>query len=149
MNSIVSHRGYSIAKKDTDKALLSYYKQRLTVTPHVERQEYAHLAEPIIVYNETDQRLYMPRFFGLNEIGLPAQDKLWEQQFQPNERLTFQGKLRPDQVSVAELTLKNLRERGGGVIAIECGGGKVPSFNFFFISTIKLTFFRSHRQQSA
>jgi superfamily II DNA or RNA helicase len=124
MSSIISQRGYSIAKKDVDKSLLSHYKTRLTVTPKVERQEYAHLVEPIIVYQETEQRLYMPRFFGLNEIGAPAQDKLWSQQFSHNPNLVFQGKLRPDQLGVSDVTIKSLRERGGGVIAIECGGGK-------------------------
>jgi superfamily II DNA or RNA helicase len=66
----------------------------------------------------------MPRFFGINEIGAPAQDKLWAQQFSFNPNLVFSGNLRPDQINVAQVSLKSLRERGGGVIAIECGGGK-------------------------
>jgi hypothetical protein len=124
MSSIVSHRGYSISKKDTDKALISHYKDRLTVTPQVERQEYAHLVQPIPIYNETEQRLYMPRFFGLNEIGAASQDKLWSQRFAPNDRLKFSGSLRTDQHPVVDVTLKSLSERGGGVISVFCGGGK-------------------------
>lgn len=124
MDSIISHRGYSVSKKGTDAALLKHYKQRLTITPHVEKQEYAHLAQPIMVYQETAQRLYMPRFFGLNEIGPPSTDKIWSKQFTKSDQLVFAGRLRPDQLGVSEVTLKSLKERGGGVIAIECGGGK-------------------------
>ena len=65
MNSIISQRGYSISKVGTDPSLLEHHRQRLTVMPQAERQEYAHLVKPIRVYQETDKRLYMPRFLWL------------------------------------------------------------------------------------
>ncbi len=123
-NSLLSHRGYSLSKKQTESSLLRSYKQKLTIIPYVEKQEFAHLAEPIHVYFETEQRLYMPRFFGINEIGPPDEDKLSQQKFKPNPNLKFQGTLRQDQSPVFDVTSKSLKEQGGGVISIECGGGK-------------------------
>jgi superfamily II DNA or RNA helicase len=124
MKSIVSHRGYSISKTGTDEALQDHHRKRLTVVPHIERQEYAHLARPIRIYQETDKRLYMPRFYGTNEIGPADTDKLMTKEFEHCPRLKFKGKLRPNQIPVVKIALKSLEQRGGGVIAIECGGGK-------------------------
>jgi superfamily II DNA or RNA helicase len=124
MKSIISHRGYSIAKSGTDAALLQHHRDRLTITPHVEREEYAHLAKPIAVYQETAQRLYMPRFYGLREIGPADKDKVWSNEYEWAKRLKFKGKPRDNQLGVIDVTLKSLEQRGGGVISIECGGGK-------------------------
>lgn len=122
--SIVSHRGYSISKTTTDPAIIEQHKAQLTIMPAAERPEYAHLIKPIKIYKETDQRLYMPRFYGLAEIGAADSDKLWSRQFAHNPNLTFTGALRSNQIPVVDVTFKSLTERGGGVISIECGGGK-------------------------
>ena len=140
MNSIVSQRGYSISKQGTADALLEHHRQRLTVVPHVERKEYAHLAKPIKIYQETDKRLYMPRFYGLNEIGPADTDKMWSKESEQCPRLKFNGKLRANQLDVHQVTLKSLRKRGGGVISVACGQGKCLSRDtpvLMFDGTIK------------
>jgi hypothetical protein len=122
--SILSRRGYSVNKKTLRREVLQEYRKALTMTPFVEREEYAHLAQPIKMYQETDQRLYMPRFWACKNIGPPDIDKVNTKKFEKCPRLKFCGKMRPYQVPVVNATLKSLETFGGGVISIGCGAGK-------------------------
>lgn len=122
--SILSHRGYSIDKKKESAEVVVHHKKQLTVMPHIERQEFAHLSKPIHLYQETDQRLYMPRFYGAKHFGPPDSDKLTTKPFEHSDRLVFKGKLQPHQFAPAEAMQNALDTIGGGVISIACGGGK-------------------------
>ena len=123
MKSILSRRGFSIDKRGTPADVLKKHREQLTITPHVEREEYAHLSQPIKIYQETEQRLYVPRFYAAANIGPPETDKLTTLTFDRCENLTFQGKMLPAQLPVVEAAKRALDTSGGGVISINCGGG--------------------------
>jgi len=83
--------------------------------------------------------LYLPRFYGTSQktncsllerrlgirvLGPPETDKLNTQQFERCERLVFKGTMRPDQLAPANAMFDALDKIGGGVISLQCGGGK-------------------------
>jgi len=74
--SILSQRGYSIAKSELTAKELRKFRQTLTIIPHVENEKYAFGIEPISIYKETPKRFYAPRFWGVQKFGPPNLDKL-------------------------------------------------------------------------
>lgn len=122
--SILSHRGYSIAKSALTSAQIMEFKKKLTVIPISEREEFAHLATPIELFTESDLRFYGPRYWGVNEFGPPETDKLTTKSFEHRPNMKFKGKLRPAQIPVAEASMEGFDKAGGGIISIGCGGGK-------------------------
>lgn len=122
--SILSHRGFSFDKQSFKPDLIRQYKKDLTIVPFVEREEYAYLAQPIKLYQETAQRIYVPRFYASRVIGKPDNDKLTTKNFAICENLKFVGQLRPNQIVPVKTMLDSLDNIGGGVISVFCGGGK-------------------------
>jgi superfamily II DNA or RNA helicase len=123
MKSILSHRGYSIAKKGVDPATLKKFKSDLTIVPHVEKEEYAFAIKPIKLWSETDKRLYMPRYYGMKVLGEPDTDKLAEQN---PEKIDVPIVYEPKEIQkpIVKKVLKDLDEIGGGVMSAYCGAGK-------------------------
>lgn len=123
MKSILSHRGYSIAKKGVPSNVLQHYKDELTVMPYVEREEYAYGIKPIKLYSETPKRFYMPRYFGMKVLGEPDKNKIKE--LEPEKKnLNIIYPPRPHQKPVIEKILKDLHTIGGGVLSAYCSFGK-------------------------
>lgn len=125
IDTILSHRGYSIALSEISDTELEEYINELTIIPYVEKPEYQNAVEPIPIYTLTHLRLYGPRYWGLNKFGPAKNDKLTTSQAE--KMLTeckFQGTPRPHQMPVIEKTLSELSENRGGILALSCGFGK-------------------------
>lgn len=111
-------KGYSIIKKHISIDEQRYIRKELTVKPFVP----AAIAKtiPFPVYRESQQKLYVPRFFGENTYGVPDESRLPE----PIPiNLSFKGELRDYQNKVVNIYKKNL-DKGGGLLEIPCGRGK-------------------------
>jgi hypothetical protein len=125
LDTILSHRGYSIALSEISDTELEEYINELTIIPYVEKPEYQNAVEPISIYTLTHLRFYGPRYWGLNKFGPAKNDKLTTSH--PDKMLTeckFQGTPRPHQMPVIEKTLSELSEDRGGILALSCGFGK-------------------------
>lgn len=136
LKSILSHRGYSIAKSGLDPEVLQHYKNDLTITPHVEREEYAFNIKPIKLYAETDKRFYMPRYYGMKQLGEPETNKL-EEQIPDKICLTPGLTPRENQKPVIEKTVRDLKTIGGGVLSLPCAFGKT-GISLFIASILKV-----------
>ena len=126
--TILSVNGYSIPKKETPPLVLSKIRRELVIQPHVDRPEYGMNVQPVKIFEETEKRIYMPRFYGMSTFGEPTVDKLT---FNDNvekdlKRLAFNEKitLRENQVPIIEKTINHLKEHRGGVLSCYCGFGK-------------------------
>ena len=127
-NSILSHRGYSISKKDVPASVLKHYRSELTVMPHVEREEYAFGIKPIKLYSETDKRFYMPRYYGMKTLGKPEKNKLIDVQPERiNVPIIYEPK--ENQKPVVKTMIDELQNLGGGVMSAFCGFGKCVGFD--------------------
>ena len=122
-NKILSHRGYSISKKGVHSSILAHHRKQLTITPFVEREEYASNIKPIKLYNETEKRFYMPRFYGMNILGKPDKNKIDEQQPDSID-IPIIYSPKANQKPIVEKVLDDLDKIGGGVLSAFCGAGK-------------------------
>ena len=127
--TILSVNGYSIPKSGTSSHIMSKIRRDLTIQPHVDRPEYGMNVQPVKIFEETEKRIYMPRFYGITTFGKPILDKLTfnDQVIQNNERLGYFNpsiNLRENQVPVIEKMIAFLKENYGGVLSCFCGFGK-------------------------
>ena len=122
----VGKNGYTILKDKLDKQKLTSLKKLLTVKPKI-CQNYGApdqaSIEPIILYQENKDKIYIPRYFGNVKYGLPIKSKIQECL---SANLNFPLSLRDQQKHIVECYLKHIHEEmgGGGVICAGCGVGK-------------------------
>lgn len=127
---VLSHRGYAIRKDELTAAETRALHKALTMKPAV-AAEFAAGVEPFPIYYESPSRWYVPRFWGLENCGVPDGDA--RQAGLPlREGLAFNKTLRAEQLPIVEAFRTG--KPGGdvaGVSAITSGGGStfLDSFN--------------------
>ena len=113
--------GYTIVKANYTTKRIKEIKDELFVKPYTFNKN-ANKESGFQVYMESPKKLYLPRFYGINNFGEPENNKIEEGEDVDN--LTFNGDLREEQKPIEEIYLRNAHEKGGGIISIRCGGGK-------------------------
>lgn len=112
--------GYRLPKTNADAELL---RKTLTVKPYIPSVFVANKnAIPRYkVYKEVDDALYLPKHFGIDSYGVPAETTRDVAQT-PAAHWEFTGKLRPVQEPVVDSFLKP--EPHDGILSLHTGGGK-------------------------
>ena len=125
--SILSKNGYSISlANQSDKDLKEYIKDT-TIIPNVpQKLGFVVKPKPIKLSIKTDKRLYLPRYYGLEKLGKPTLNRFTDG---TDIDINFKGDLRPHQTPIVKKTLKQLNDKGGGIISLYCGGGKCHGKN--------------------
>jgi superfamily II DNA or RNA helicase len=98
----------------------AHVRQSLTVRPYVPNSPVQAPSFP--VYLESQNKLYVPRYYGVDTYGAPDETRL-----SSGERiaLRFAGALRDYQEEIVECFLDSVGgARGGGLLEIPCGRGK-------------------------
>ena len=119
--SVLSRRGYTIRKEKYSPRVLHKIRKDLTVAPKTFAQFNQNIV-PFQVYMESIRKIYIPRHYGLTELGLPE-----EQNISSGDEINmkFKGDLRPEQKPVAEKFIDvAVNGNGGGLISLPCGYGK-------------------------
>jgi superfamily II DNA or RNA helicase len=97
---VLSHRGYAIRKDELTADETRALRKTLTMKPAV-AAEFAAGVEPFPVYYESPSRWYVPRFWGVQNCGVPDGDAR-----QPGlplrEGLAFAKTLRAEQLPIVE-----------------------------------------------
>jgi superfamily II DNA or RNA helicase len=125
-------RGYIIRKKSFTEKELSSARSDLMVCPH-SNSDYGKPEEPYKVYLENENKLYLPKFYGIEKFGKPEQNIL------PDGKdidVTFSLSLKEEQKIPAKHTLNAYHEKGGGILSLPCGFGKTI-LALYFISQLK------------
>lgn len=120
----LSNRGYSIEKKDNEK-VVAELKKLLTVSPNVNNAMGGGGKPPSFpVYLENEEKLYIPKFYGLQKFGLPTKNKIKDGLDAPT--LIFKGSIRKEQEEPAQAFLDAIEDptKLGGIISLPCGYGK-------------------------
>jgi superfamily II DNA or RNA helicase len=116
-------RGYTVFKKDLSLEQLEDLKNDLTVTPFIP-QDYA-LTKPTSfkIYQESNNKIYIPKCYGLKKFGIPIIDKLSDG---ANIDIKFDGQLRSEQEIPVNKFLEacNNSLQRGGIISVPCAFGK-------------------------
>lgn len=142
MITSLSNRGYGIPKKNNED-LIKKLKEELTVSPNNNFD--LNNIKQYPVYLESDNKLYIPKFFGLQKFGIPKIDKQFKGE--DCERLVFQGKLRDVQLEPVNNFIKAAEDptKQGGIISVPCGFGKTIMAIYIACHFKKKTMFVSHK----
>jgi len=116
----IGSRGYSIIKEDYSPSLIKSIREELTVKPYV-NTDYGAPPPAFPIYGESKRKLYLPRFYGINKIGLT--DNIQLNNATPID-IKFSKSLRPKQLPIIDKYLEEAKRIGGGIISVPCGYGK-------------------------
>lgn len=119
-NSYLGKKGYSIHKNELTQKQITKIKKDLTVKPFIPKSSIGE-AKPFPIYRESKNKLYVPRFYGINELGKPKESKI---NTGKDINLTFASQLYPHQVPVVEQYLEHVNNHGCGLLDLYCGYGK-------------------------
>ena len=95
-------------------------RKDLMVRPYVPKTSLPK-PNPFPVYRESNKKLYIPKFYGVEEYGEVDKIKLSDGD---DIDLTFNGELRDHQIIAVENTLKSALSVGGGLLELHTGAGK-------------------------
>jgi superfamily II DNA or RNA helicase len=123
-STYIGFKGYSILKSCLDESELKYIRETLNVRPHIPNSPIK--LESFKVYRESTQKIYVPRYWGINTYGTPDEMKLLNGV--PIIDLHFKGDLRDYQEKIIDTYMKHVTRDekwgGGGLLEIPCGRGK-------------------------
>ncbi len=128
MNNKVTYRGYVINKSSLTSDQLSALKYDLSITPKeshggMKMKTAASTTEKrIIVYRENEQKIYIPRFYGIQHYGKPESTDLSEG---VDIDVVFTQPLRDYQEKIINVYMNHIQiGGGGGILEVPCGAGK-------------------------
>ena len=132
----LNSRGCVIPKSILSQDQIKQIKKELTLTPkenHAIRLA-ATDEKQIIVYRENEQKLYVPRFYGLQNHGPLTKNEI------PDGHtidVPFVNQLRDYQITIANIYLDHVKTGyGGGILEVPCGRGKTI-ISLYLLSTLK------------
>ena len=131
-NFYLNKRGYVVKKKILKQSEILQIRSELTVKPNV-FGDYAKEEEPFKIFLENDNKLYLPKFYGIEKFGKDYQNEIPEGK---DIDINFALSLKDEQKIPAEITLKAYKENGGGILSLPCGFGKTI-LGLYFISKLK------------
>jgi len=116
----LGQKGYSIYKSNISVSEQHWLRDELTVRPYIPKSPIQPPSFPI--YRESQQKIYIPRFFGNETFGLPDEQRISN----GNEiNVEFKGQLRDYQVNIVNVYCEQIHNKGGGgLLEIPCGRGK-------------------------
>lgn len=120
--SYIGKKGYSIYKSDVTLEDQHFIRDTLKATPVVPKGiQIKSVSFPI--YRESSQKLYMPRYFGIEHFGFPEESRIAPP---ISINLSFRGELREYQDNIISAYMNNITKKGidGGLLEIPCGRGK-------------------------
>jgi superfamily II DNA or RNA helicase len=118
----LGQKGYTIKKNNICVKEQKYLRDELMVKPYMPKSPVQPPAFPI--YRESQNKLYVPRFFGVETYGEPDEMKLTSGE---PIHIEFKGSLRDYQINIVNkyVTHVNIGSGGGGgLLEIPCGRGK-------------------------
>lgn len=146
MKPYLGKKGYTILKKDLSSEQIQKIKKDLTIKPHVHGSPAQDTQNVYFVYRESNNKIYVPQFYGIKEFGPPSKIELSEGE---NIDLEFNGQLRDYQIPVVDKYMEHISKTdgGGGLLELPCGFGKclgkgtklmLANGEFEFVENIKV-----------
>ena len=118
MSNYLGKKGYTLHKSDLTVSQQLNIRKMLRVRPYVPNSPVK--GDEFEVYRESNSKLYVPRYFGIEHFGRPSRCKLPEPE---KISLPFAGDLRDYQKHIVGEFMKKTSD-GGGLLEIPCGRGK-------------------------
>lgn len=127
INSYIGNKGYTIYKDGLNTRILDFIRKELMVKPIVQTSLVD--VKPYPIYQESEKKIYVPRFWGIKHFGYPKSIKISKGE---TINLKFNGSMRDYQEDVKKLFLEatNFQEKdnnkgdGSALIELWTGAGK-------------------------
>ena len=121
--SLLSKDGYVLNKNKNSADLIEKIKDELTVEPYKFGVSFGikEKNEFFKVFRETEDYLFIPKFYGLERLGQPEKNKEINGE---TVNISFKGELRDVQKKLINQVMPKLEKDDGGLICLSCGGGK-------------------------
>ena len=142
----LSNRGYGIKKTTDNIDLINKIKKELLISPKNFNNSFASSeTKEYPIYLESDNKLYVPKCYGIEKFGFPVDDNLNAGVDCP--LLEFSGKLRDIQQEPVNAFIDTVMNKNklGGVISVPCGFGKTIMAIYIACYFKKKTLFISHK----
>jgi superfamily II DNA or RNA helicase len=122
-NSYLGKRGYTILKSVLTKTEEEQLKDECTLIPFTGSYAGANTSDTkIFVYRESEKKIYVPRFYGIEKYGLPEKTEICEG---VEMNCPFHGSLRENQKPIVDVYLKHLQNgNNGSILEAPCAAGK-------------------------
>lgn len=141
----LSERGYGIDKTTLSPNELDALRSELTVTPIVTTVVANTRPVNIQLYMESSKKIYVPKCYGLKKYGTPTEVK-----YSPTTNITvpFVGTLRPEQQGPVDDFLQAAKQplQTGGIINLQCAGGKTVIALYIATQLAKKTLIVVHKE---
>jgi len=137
-------KGYSIFKESLSIEEQHYIRTELTVKPYIPKAPYNPDSFPI--YQESKLKLYVPRYWGLKNYGVPDESRINEG---ANINLEFKGQLRDYQLEAVNKYMSAAscpHIGGGGLLELGCGQGKTVIALYILALLKKKTLIIVHKE---
>lgn len=147
-STILSIHGYGIPKQD-NVDVINTLKKELTMIPSVNFSMTGNTTDndpkSFSIYTESNNRIYVPRYYGLQKFGLPDKCIISNGEDRPN--MVFAGKLREQQLEPVNNFINAATDpsKRGGIISVPCGFGKTIMSVYIACHFRKKTMFVSHK----
>lgn len=144
MNTILTINGYGIPKTENNDLIMKL-KEELTMKPSVNFSLTSNLEKSFPIYVESDKYLYVPRYYGLQNFGLPKKCSIKDGIH--CENMIFEGKLREQQLEPVKNFIESASDplKRGGIVSVPCGFGKTIMSVYIACHFKKKTMFVSHK----
>lgn len=123
LNTYLGNKGYTLLKNELSINHQIALKERLMVKPFVPGSPVQN-QKTYPVYRESNNKIYIPRYFGEELFGPAKTIKITEGD---NINLEFTGALRDYQIPIAKTYLDHVKNGGGGLLEMYCGAGKTDT----------------------
>lgn len=115
-------RGYIIDKKTATNQQLRKIERDLIVKPFVPGNRGKFMDNSFAVYQENEDEIAIPRFYGVENFGEPTKNLLGRKTV--NINVKYKGKMRPRQEIAVSNIMEGFNKFGGGIVNAGCGSGK-------------------------
>ena len=133
----LSCQGYSILKTELTIKELTKIKNDLKVEPfNYMKNDYDTTDDSFIIYKENSKKIYLPRYYGIENYKEPKTIKLNKSKI---INVNFKFEMRPNQKPIVDSYMKNIsiENGGGGIICAGCGVGKTV-ISLYILSLLKV-----------
>jgi len=128
--SYLGKKGYTIPKSCLQKEDEEFLRKDLFVKPMLFGSTYGAEMNPFPVFRENENKIYLPRFYGIQRYGLPSRSEIDRGD---TINLEFSKPLRDYQEKIIDVYMKyvdsnlcsgSLEKGNGGILEVPCGRGK-------------------------
>jgi superfamily II DNA or RNA helicase len=135
INTYLGQKGYTIHKNDLTVEQQKQIRNDLTIKPYIPNSIGANENKTFPAYRESNNKLYVPHYYGIDKFGLPKEYKISEG---ISIDLSFNGILRDYQEPVVNKFMEHCTKLkcGGGLLELPCAWGKT-SGSLYILSQLK------------